>query len=49
MKQNKIGLNLDTKYANELLQIHKNYAAQTSSNLTLQSKSVNLQKGAKFC
>nr|WP_314399340.1 hypothetical protein [uncultured Campylobacter sp.] len=49
MKRDKIRLNLDTKYANELLQIHKNYAAQTSSNLTLQSKSVNSQTGAKFC
>ena len=49
MKRDKIRLNLDTKYANELLQIHKNYAAQTSSNLTLQSKSSNLLAGAKIC
>ncbi len=49
MKRDKIRLNLDTKYANELLQIHKNYAAQTSSNLTARSKNANLQTGAKFC
>ncbi len=49
MKRDKIRLNLDTKYANELLQIHKHYMAQNASNLTAQSKSVNLQTGAKFC
>lgn len=49
MKRDKIRLNLDTKYANELLQIHKNYAAQASSNLTARSKNANLQTGAKFC
>jgi len=49
MKRDKIRQNLGTKHTNELLQIHKNYAAQTSSNLTAQSKSVNLQTGAKFC
>lgn len=49
MKQDKIELNLDAKYANELLQIHKNHAAQTSSNLTSNGKSSNLPTGAKFC
>jgi len=49
MKRDKTGQNLGAKRANKLLQIYKNYVAQTSSNLTAQSKSVNLQKGAKFC
>ncbi len=49
MKQDKIELNLDAKRADELLQIHKNHAAQASSNLTARSKNANLQKGAKFC
>lgn len=49
MKQDKIELNLDAKYANELLQIHKNHVAQALSNLTAQSKSSNLPTGVKFC
>nr|WP_314468562.1 hypothetical protein [uncultured Campylobacter sp.] len=49
MKQDKIERNLGAKHTDKLLQIHKNHAAQASSNLTAQSKSVNLQKGAKFC
>ncbi|WP_297966456.1 hypothetical protein [uncultured Campylobacter sp.] len=49
MKRDKIRLNLGAKRANAELLIYKNYMAQTSPNLTAQSKSVNLQKGAKFC
>ncbi len=49
MKRDKIRLDLDTKYASAGLLIYKNYMAQNASNLTPQSKSVNLQKGAKFC
>ncbi|WP_295142200.1 hypothetical protein [uncultured Campylobacter sp.] len=49
MKQDKIELNLDAKHASAGLLIYKNHAAQASSNLTAQSKSVNLQTGAKFC
>ena len=49
MKQDKIELNLDAKHPSAGLLIYKNHAAQASSNLTAQSKSVNLQTGAKFC
>jgi hypothetical protein len=49
MKQDKIELNLDAKHASAGLLIYKNHAAQASSNLPAQSKSANLQKGAKFC
>lgn len=49
MKRDKIRQNLGAKHASAGLLIYKNYMAQTSSNLTAQSKSVNLQKGAKFC
>jgi hypothetical protein len=49
MKQDKIGLNLGAKYASAGLLIYKNYAAQASSNLTSNGKSVNLLAGVKFC
>nr|WP_314180317.1 hypothetical protein [uncultured Campylobacter sp.] len=49
MKRDKTGQNLGAKHASAGLLIYKNYMAQTSSNLTAQSKNVNLQKGAKFC
>lgn len=49
MKQDKIRLNLGKKHASAGLLIYKNYMVQTASNLTAQSKSVNLQTGAKFC
>ena len=49
MKQDKIERNLGAEHASAGLLIYKNYMAQTSSNLTSQGKSVNLQKGAKFC
>ena len=49
MKQDKIELNLDAKHPSAGLLIYKNHPAQNASNLTAQSKSANLQKGAKFC
>ncbi|WP_299025532.1 hypothetical protein [uncultured Campylobacter sp.] len=49
MKQDKIERNLGAEHASAGLLIYKNYMVQTSSNLTLQSKSSNLLAGAKIC
>jgi len=49
MKRDKIERNLGAEHASAGLLIYKNYMAQASSNLTAQSKSINLQTGAKFC